>query len=102
MLRGFLTAGALQVLASLWPVGDEQTTTFMTRLYDDRYADRSGGARGSPIPKAQGVNHRETARSLRHTTAETRREVRNPYVWAPFVLYTRRPDAAAKGDRGER
>jgi hypothetical protein len=97
MLRGFLTAGAMQVLASLWPVSDKQTTAFMTRFYEDQH--RAGMSDEPDEPSrlrstgAVRPDHRDVAASLRNTLLDSRREGHHPYVWAPFVLYARRRSA---------
>lgn len=71
LLRGFLSAGASKVLASLWPVSDEETLAFMGRFYS--WLDR--------VPAAT---------ALQRTMEEIRAGDSHPYTWAPFVLYARR------------
>ncbi|HEX2252002.1 MAG TPA: CHAT domain-containing tetratricopeptide repeat protein [Thermoanaerobaculia bacterium] len=68
--RGFLLAGASQVLVSLWRVQDEGTAELMARFYRHLLVD------GRPVAEA-----------LRRAQASMRAEARYaPYHWAGFVL----------------
>lgn len=71
LARGFLSAGASRVVASLWPVQDRATAELMTAFY--RSLLRQG---------------RSPAAALRSAQLEIRRELRwrDPYFWAGFLL----------------
>jgi CHAT domain-containing protein len=71
LVRGFMYAGARQVLASLWKVDDEATRAFMETFYARWKA-------GSPLPVA-----------LREARARVRSDPRwgHPRHWAAFVLW---------------
>lgn len=70
--RGFLAAGSLQVVASLWPVNDESTALLMGDFYQ-----RIGTGKGV-----------DPARALRDARLALRnkQEWSAPYFWAPFIL----------------
>jgi CHAT domain-containing protein len=68
LARGFLHAGARNLVVSLWPVHDDSTV----RLMDGFYA-RLGA--GEPVEEA-----------LRTAMLDLRRELPHPYQWAPFVV----------------
>ncbi|MDX1935039.1 MAG: CHAT domain-containing tetratricopeptide repeat protein [Capsulimonadales bacterium] len=70
--RGFLSAGARSVAASLWPVDDAATTYLMTRFY--RHLNRSG------------LNRSGKAAALRAAQRETREAYPHPYYWGAFIL----------------
>ena len=68
LARGFLHAGAPALVASLWPVKDEQTTLLIGALYKRLY-------------------HGETVRAaLRGALLEVRAAHPNPYYWAAFAV----------------
>jgi tetratricopeptide (TPR) repeat protein len=69
LVRAFLIAGASRVLASLWPVDDAVTASFMAYFYD---ALRSGLPPAAALGKAQ---------------REVRRKHPHPLYWAAFTLY---------------
>lgn len=70
LTRAFLSAGAQNVLASLWAVNDESTRRLMSRFY--RHLMATGGAEA--LAQAQ----RELRRSdIRYN---------HPYYWAAFVM----------------
>jgi CHAT domain-containing protein/Flp pilus assembly protein TadD len=71
LTRSFLSAGARQVLVSLWPVEDRATAELMRRFYRGMLAE------GRP-----------PAEALRAAQASLRREPgwEAPYFWAGFVL----------------
>jgi CHAT domain-containing protein len=71
LTQGFLSAGADQVLASLWPVEDQATAEFMTRFYEDLLKKRM------PASKAL----QAAQESMRAQPAW-----RAPYYWAAFQL----------------
>jgi CHAT domain-containing protein len=71
LARGFLSAGARRVVASLWQVHDRATAELMRRFYDGMLA------RGLAPPAAL----REAQRGLRDQTPYAA-----PYFWAAFVL----------------
>lgn len=68
LFRGFLSAGARNLLVSLWDVDDASTTEFMRRFYTQL-------ASNAPLPKA-----------LQHAMREVREIYPHPYYWSPFVL----------------
>lgn len=70
LTRAFLTAGAENVLSSLWTVNDESTEYLMIRFY--RHLQTTGGA------EALALAQRELRRS------DSR--FHDPYYWAPFVI----------------
>jgi CHAT domain-containing protein/uncharacterized protein HemY len=63
----FLSAGASEVVMSLWNIGDKSTANFMTRFYEKM----SGGA--------------SAARALRETKIQMWREGQSPWAWGGFV-----------------
>lgn len=74
--RAFYVAGAKNVLVTLWNVGDESTTAFMTEFYD-RWT-------------LQAISDPATA--LNDTkkffmSHPTRPDWRDPQIWSAFVLY---------------
>ncbi len=69
LVRAFLVAGASRVVASLWPVDDRVTSSFMTRFY---------GA----LSRGMGP-----AAALREAQGAIRREHPHPSFWAAFTLY---------------
>lgn len=71
LARGFLHAGAAQVVASLWSVRDQATAELMRRFYRGLFRDRLTPA--AALRAAQLSMWRE-------------RRWRDPYFWAPFVL----------------
>jgi tetratricopeptide (TPR) repeat protein len=72
LARGFLGAGAVTLVASLWLVQDETTSLMMERWYS-RMRDGAG---------------RTTA--LREAQLDLKERYRHPYYWAPFVLMGQR------------
>ncbi len=68
LARGFLYAGAPALVASLWPVKDEQTTLLIRALYTRLY-------RGENVRAA-----------LRAAQLELRAAHPNPYYWAAFTV----------------
>jgi Uncharacterized protein conserved in bacteria len=70
LTRAFLLAGTRQVLATLWPVDDWATATFMRHFY-------GGLARG--MTPAQALSATQRALSISKPTAD-------PFYWAGFVL----------------
>ncbi len=71
LARAFLDAGAAGVLASLWPVNDRSTCTWMHRFHGALAAGESPGTAA------------RTARlTLIHGDSPA---LRHPYYWAPFV-----------------
>jgi CHAT domain-containing protein len=67
LTRGFLFAGASTVVASLWQVDDQATSTLMSLFYE----------------KLKDNDKRE---SLREAQIDTRRTFPHPYYWAGFQL----------------
>jgi CHAT domain-containing protein len=70
LTQAFLTAGAAQVIATLWPVEDEASATLMQRFYR---AYRIGSDPGPALAAAQ--------RAMLSSPATA-----NPYYWAGFQL----------------
>jgi CHAT domain-containing protein len=70
LARAFLEAGAQAVIATLWPIADEATSTFMQHFYGRL-------VRGE---KAQSA--------LQHTQVEFMHDpvLQDPLYWAPFIL----------------
>ena len=75
LTRAFRTAGARNVLMSLWPLGDQSAREFMARFYRNWL--------NGPKPKDLAVALRETQLSFIQDDNE---QLRDPRVWAPFVL----------------
>jgi CHAT domain-containing protein len=71
LARGFLHAGARNLVVSLWPVHDDSTV----RLMDAFYARLGSGL--------------AVEEALRAAMLELRRELPHPYQWAPFVVIGR-------------
>jgi CHAT domain-containing protein len=71
LTRGFMYAGAPQVLASLWSIRDNATTWFMTRFYE-----------------ALLERHRSPEAALREAQLAMRKDPRwsQPYYWAAFTI----------------
>jgi CHAT domain-containing protein len=67
LTRGFLYAGANSIVASLWPVSDEETSFLMVRLYGNL----------KTMPKAD---------ALRQAQLETKRRYAHPFFWSAFQL----------------
>jgi CHAT domain-containing protein len=67
LTRGFLYAGAATVVASLWKVDDQATSTLMMQFYDEL---RSGDRR----------------EALRKAQLAAREKFPHPYFWAAFQL----------------
>jgi CHAT domain-containing protein len=72
--RAFHAAGARTVIASLWPVEDEETRAWMSALYRSHFVRK--------LPTAQAIRAAtlERLRSRRSTGAST-----HPFHWAGFV-----------------
>ena len=75
LVRAFRTAGARNVLMSLWPLGDRSAREFMARFYRTWL--------NGPKPKDLAVALRETQLFFIQNEDES---LRDPRVWAPFVL----------------
>jgi len=67
LTRGFLYAGANSIVASLWPVSDDETTFLMTRFYKNL----------KTMPKAD---------ALRQAQLDTKRQYAHPFYWSAFQL----------------
>jgi CHAT domain-containing protein len=74
--RGFHVAGALRVVASLWPVNDASTAELIGAFFGNIARSESGPG---PIPYALAL--RNAKRAVRNTTGWD-----SPYHWAPFLL----------------
>jgi CHAT domain-containing protein len=75
LTRAFRTAGARNVLMSLWRLNDCAAREFMARFY---HAWLNG-----PKPKDLAVTLRETQLAFIQDDNE---QLRDPRIWAPFVL----------------
>jgi CHAT domain-containing protein len=69
----FLRAGARHVIAGLWDVNDQSTADLMEVLYQEL---------------AAGKRPAEALRAAKLTMIERSGNLRKPYYWAPFQLYT--------------
>ena len=79
--KGFLRAGARQVVSSLWPISDAVTADLMSRFYLELLAEeRPGTAPGKAVSVADAL--RETQRALRRRDATA-----HPFYWAAFVVH---------------
>jgi len=67
LTRGFLYAGAGSIVASLWPVSDDETRFLMTSFYGNL----------KKLPKAD---------ALRQAQLETRKRYPHPFYWSAFQL----------------
>jgi len=67
LTRGFLYAGANAIVASLWPVSDDETRFLMTSFYGNL----------KKMPKAE---------ALRQAQLETRKRSPHPFYWSAFQL----------------
>lgn len=68
LIRGFLAAGARNLLVSLWDIDDASTLEFMRSFYTHLAANL-------PLPRA-----------LREAMLEVRKQYPHPYHWSPFIL----------------
>jgi len=68
LVRGFLSAGAPSVVASLWATSDESTAILMKRMYEEI---------------SNGASKRQALRTAQLAVKE---EYGHPYYWAPFIL----------------
>ncbi|MGQ0541856.1 MAG: CHAT domain-containing protein, partial [Blastocatellia bacterium] len=67
LARGFLSAGALSLVLSLWTVNDKAAAELMKEFYT--YLQR-----GDTVPASLGKAQRKLIRRNTH-----------PYYWAPFI-----------------
>ena len=74
--RAFYVAGAQNVLAALWPVGDRSAKEFMQRFYDNWLEQTATSDPAAALRKTK----------LQYLTSTDDQE-RNPDNWAPFVLF---------------
>jgi CHAT domain-containing protein len=74
-MRAFLSAGAVSLLLSLWPVQDRASAHFMEIFYR-KLAD--GWSKGTAL--------QHTQRQFVNGTAELDESFVHPYFWAPFYL----------------
>jgi CHAT domain-containing protein/Tfp pilus assembly protein PilF len=72
--RAFLEAGAHTLIASLWPVGDEDARRWMTSLYRARFVARRSTIEAIRDASVQQLRERRTAGRSTH-----------PFYWAGFV-----------------
>jgi CHAT domain-containing protein len=74
LTRGFLYAGAQNLLVSLWQINDAGTAQLMVEFYRNLLDGRSQA---------------EALRAAKLTLRQNRAELAPPYYWAPFVLIGR-------------
>lgn len=67
LTRGFLYAGANSIVASLWPVSDDETKFLMTSFYSNL----------KKMPKVE---------ALRQAQLETKKKYPHPFFWSAFQL----------------
>jgi CHAT domain-containing protein len=72
----FLRAGARHVVAGLWDVNDQSTAALMDVLYRELAAGKAPAA---------------ALRAAKLSLIESQGNLRKPYYWAPFQLYTVTP-----------
>lgn len=77
LMRGFLAAGAQQVVASLWNVHDATAAAFMHEFY----AALTSSDEMDGVPVVQG----RAAAALAHAQRWAVRQDLHPYFWAPFI-----------------
>jgi CHAT domain-containing protein/Flp pilus assembly protein TadD len=72
LTRGFMYAGASQIVVSLWSISDQSTARLMTHFYRALLRDK-----------------RPPAAALRQAQLDMRREsrYRHPFFWAPFQVH---------------
>src|SRR5690606_20071386 len=75
LTSSILVGGANRALVTLWPVSDAGTMRYMTGLYE------LVANQGLSLPEAS------TRMKRRFIAGEFGEEFRDPYIWAPFVLY---------------
>lgn len=81
LAKGFLEAGARQVMSSLWPISDAVTADLMSRFYMELLAgERQGTTTGGTVSAA--VALRQAQRALRRREATS-----HPFYWAAFVVH---------------
>jgi tetratricopeptide (TPR) repeat protein len=68
LVRGLLSAGAQNLLLTLWDVNDRSTADFMKAFYKRLF------------------NRSDHAQALREAMVEVRQHYPHPYYWAPFIL----------------
>jgi CHAT domain-containing protein len=74
LTRGFLYAGAQNLLVSLWQINDAATAQLMVAFYRNLLDGRSQA---------------EALRVAKLAMRQSRAELAPPYYWAPFVLIGR-------------
>jgi CHAT domain-containing protein len=72
----FLHAGARHVIAGLWDVNDQSTAGLMNSLYREL---------------AAGKRPADALRTAKLAMIESKGNLKKPYYWAPFQLYTVAP-----------
>ncbi len=78
LTRGFMYAGASQIVVSLWSISDQSTARLMAHFYRALLRDK-----------------RPPAAALRQAQLDMRREprYRHPFFWAPFQVHGQRSPA---------
>jgi CHAT domain-containing protein len=72
----FLHAGARNVIAGLWDVNDQSTSRLMDALYREL---------------ASGKSPADALHAAKLELVKSNGNLRKPYYWAPFQLYTLSP-----------
>ena len=73
LARAVLFSGASTLLTSLWSVSGNSTRDLMRSFYSKRYG-------------SNGVKVTDKATALRDAILEVKKEYKDPYYWAPFIL----------------
>jgi len=82
LTRAFRTAGAKNILMTLWPLNDALAAEFMLDFYENWLSDASTPL-GNPTAKIPADALHETRLAWINSEEEKKR---NPRYWAPYVL----------------
>nr|VFK21907.1 MAG: CHAT domain-containing protein [Candidatus Kentron sp. LPFa]VFK35055.1 MAG: CHAT domain-containing protein [Candidatus Kentron sp. LPFa] len=88
LTRALRTAGARNILMTLWPLNDELAEEFMLNFYENWLSEPSTG---SSLRSTAGDSLRSTLATALYATRlawinSKDKEKRNPRYWAPYVL----------------
>jgi len=78
LVRAFRTAGAQNVLMTLWTVGDESSRAFMESFYENWL----GGWKENENPTPSEALHHTRIEFISHKNED----YRDPKIWSPYVL----------------